>query len=233
MNSVYIGGIPFELTEDQVLSIVNAVGPLTKMELLFDQETGRSKGCAYVTYNDPETAALAVRNLNNMSVGTRYLRCAFSSDPNTVPDEIAEGHHMLLPPLPLGTQLYQNQSAQQAISGILLKLDLHKAAALLKEARTMSLENPLLMKKLLDQCPQLAHALVETSLMTNATKKETIELCLNRHVPDLEVLSYDHVMLLQEVKQLTDKDIEELDESQKKVVSQIKEELSRGSYGIV
>lgn len=233
-RSVYIGSIPFDYTEEQVSDIAKSVGPVSDLKLLFDPVSGKSKGYAFVRYGDHETAASAVRNLNNLSIGNRYLKCAFSSDDQAFPEDISASMPATrLPPLPLGVQLFQNQSAQQAISGILSSLDLESAGRMLKEARTMSLENPLLMKKLLDQCPQLGHALVETSLMVNATNKELIELCLNRAQPELRQLSEDHVSLLRQINLLSKEDLDSLDEGKRKVVNDIKNEMSKGSYGII
>lgn len=231
--TIYLGSIPFDYTEEQVAEIAKSVGPVTDLKLMFDPTTGRSKGSAFVRYADRETALSAVRNLNNMNVGNRYLRCTFSSDSDafdTMPDFSA---HNKLPPLPLGVQLYQNQSADQAISSILSLLDLQTAGRLLKEARSMSLENPLLMKKLLDQCPQLSHALIETSLMVNVTTKDLVQLCLNRRQPDLEVVTFNHVQLLRQVDALTEEEINELDESKRSVIKDVKYEISKGSYGII
>lgn len=230
---VYINSIPFDYTEEQVGDIAKSVGPFTDLKLMFDNTTGRSKGSAFVRYADRETALSAVRNLNNMNVGNRYLRCTFASDGeafDAVPDFSS---YNKLPPLPLGVQLYQNQNAQQAISGVLSSLDLQAAAQILKEARDMSLENPQLMRKLLDQCPQLLHALVETSLMINVTTKDLIELCLNRKQPDLDYLSVEHVKLLQLVNALAAEDLEKLDADKRKVVDDIKNQISKGLYGII
>lgn len=231
--TVYLGSIPFDYTEEQVAEIARSVGPVTDLKLMFDPSTGRSKGSAFVRYSDRETALSAVRNLNNMNVGTRYLRCTFASDSDafdTMPDFSA---HNKLPPLPLGVQLYQGQNAQQSIASILSLLDSQTAGNMLKEAQAMSLENPVLMKKLLDQCPQLSHALVETSLMVNVSTKDLVQLCLNRHQPDLEVITYDHVQLLKQIEGLSEKEIAELDTDKQKVINDIKYEISKGSYGII
>lgn len=230
---VYISSLPFEYSEEQVAEIAKSIGPISDLKLIFDSATGRSKGSAYVQYADHETALSAVRNLNNANVGTRYIRCSLASDNNSY-DPIPEfSSHSTLPPLPLGIQINPSQNPQQVIAYLLSKLDLQKASKLLKEARLMSLENPQLMKKLLDQYPQLSHALVETSLMTNVSTKDQIALCLNRQQPDLEVLSPDHVQLLVSVKSLKDNDFEGLDADQIKAIRDIQNEISKGSYGII
>ncbi|GEQ71753.1 hypothetical protein JCM33374_g5439 [Metschnikowia sp. JCM 33374] len=230
---IYLSSIPFDYTEEQVADIAKSVGPITDLKLMFDSTTGRSKGSAFIRYSDREAALSAVRNLNNMNVGNRYLRCTFASDSDAF-DSVPEfSNYNKLPPLPLGVQLYQNQTAQQAISAILSSLDSQSASDMLKEARSMSLENPQLMKKLLTQCPQLSHALVETSLMINITTKDTVELCLNRGQPKVDFLTPDHVQLLRQVNLLSDQDLSSLDENKRKIVESVKNEISKGSYGII
>lgn len=230
---IYISSIPFDYTEEQVADIAKSVGPITDLKLMFDAVTGRSKGSAFIRYADRETALSAVRNLNNMNVGNRYLRCSFASDSDAfdaVPDFSS---YNKLPPLPLGVQLYQNQTAQHVISQILSTLDLESATQMLKEAKSMSLENPQLMKKLLDQCPQLSHALVETSLMVNVVSKDTVGLCVNRAQPKIDQLGPNHVELLREISSLKQEDLELLDSDKRKVVESIQNEISKGSYGII
>ncbi|OUM51539.1 hypothetical protein BVG19_g642 [[Candida] boidinii] len=77
---IYIGSIPFDQTEEQILDIARSVGPVVSSKLLFDKETGKSKGYAFIEYADVETASSAVRNLNNYAIGNRYLKCNFSSE---------------------------------------------------------------------------------------------------------------------------------------------------------
>ncbi|OBA22862.1 hypothetical protein METBIDRAFT_34837 [Metschnikowia bicuspidata var. bicuspidata NRRL YB-4993] len=230
---IYLSSIPYDYTEEQVADIAKSVGPITDLKLMFDSTTGRSKGSAFVRFSDREAALSAVRNLNNMNVGNRYLRCTFASDSDAFDSMPEFSNYNKLPPLPLGVQLYQNQTPQQAISAILSSLDLQSASEMLKEARSMSLENPQLMKKLLTQCPQLSHALVETSLMMNVTTKDLVELCLNRGQAKVENLTEDHVLLLRQVNDLSEEELSFLDENKRKVVESVKNEISKGSYGIL
>ncbi|ODV69942.1 hypothetical protein HYPBUDRAFT_151484 [Hyphopichia burtonii NRRL Y-1933] len=237
-RSVYIGSIPFDYTEEQVLDIAKSVGPVLDLKLLFDSTTGKSKGYAFVRYNDHETAASAVRNLHNSNIGNRFLKCAFSNDNQSFPESSITGVYGMtnaskLPPLPLGTQIFPNQTAQQAISASLSTMDQQSANQLIREAKSMSIENPTLMKKLLDQCPQLAHALVETSLLVNLTNKDLIGLCVNRKQPDLNELTYDHVQLLKAINALGDDELGELNDDKRSIINEIKNELSKGSFGII
>lgn len=231
-KNVYIGNIPFDHTEEQVLEIAKSVGPVIDLKLLFDPMTGKSRGYAFIKYGDHETAASAVRNLNNMAIGNRNIKCSFSNDNSAFPDS-SNGNADKLPALPLGIQLFNNQTIPQAISNALSGLDQRSAYQLMKEAKQMSEDNPTLMKKLLDQFPQLAHALVETSLLLNFTTPEIVKLCVNSKQLELESLTLDHVQLLKQVSQLSDPEIDSLTKDQKNIINKMKSEIANGSYGVI
>ncbi|CAG8573994.1 2749_t:CDS:2 [Ambispora leptoticha] len=65
-NVVFVGNIPYELTEDQLTDIFQEVGPVVSFRLVFDRENNRPRGYGFCEYHDAETAASAVRNLNNV-----------------------------------------------------------------------------------------------------------------------------------------------------------------------
>lgn len=71
---IFIGNIPFEITEEQLIDIFKEVGPVLSFRLMFDRETGRSRGYAFCEYADSETAASAIRNLSGYDIGGRHLK---------------------------------------------------------------------------------------------------------------------------------------------------------------
>ncbi|OAD70197.1 hypothetical protein PHYBLDRAFT_95551, partial [Phycomyces blakesleeanus NRRL 1555(-)] len=73
-----VGNIPFELTEEQLIDIFKEVGPVKSFRLLFDRDTGRPKGFGFCEFYDAETAASAVRNLNDYDVVGRQLRVDYA-----------------------------------------------------------------------------------------------------------------------------------------------------------
>jgi len=83
-NVVFVGNIPYELTEEQLIEVFKEVGPVVSFRLVFDKENGRPRGYGFCEYHDSETAASAVRNLNNVEVGGRQLRVDYAdNDPAT------------------------------------------------------------------------------------------------------------------------------------------------------
>jgi cleavage stimulation factor subunit 2 len=73
-----VGNIPYDLSETQIVDILQEVGQVMGFRLVFDRETGKPKGYGFCTYQDHETAASAVRNLNNYDIGGRTLRVDFA-----------------------------------------------------------------------------------------------------------------------------------------------------------
>lgn len=82
---IYVGSIPYDQTEEQILDIFRSVGPVVNFRLVFDKDSGKSKGFGFVEYHDAETAASAVRNLNNYQIGSRYLKVDFSHETTITP----------------------------------------------------------------------------------------------------------------------------------------------------
>ena len=77
---VYLGSIPYDQTEEQILDLCSNVGPVNNLKMMFDPQTGRSKGYAFIEFRDLESSASAVRNLNGYQLGSRFLKCGYSSN---------------------------------------------------------------------------------------------------------------------------------------------------------
>lgn len=70
----FVGNIPYDKSEEQLITIFSEVGPVAGLRLVFDRETGKPKGYGFCEFFDHETAASAIRNLNDVDVGGRTLR---------------------------------------------------------------------------------------------------------------------------------------------------------------
>ena len=70
---VYVGGFSQRLTEGDVLCVMSQWGEIEDVHLVRDDETGRSKGFAFIKYEDWRSTALAVDNMNGAEVLGRLL----------------------------------------------------------------------------------------------------------------------------------------------------------------
>lgn len=72
-NKVFIGGIPYNLTEDQIKNLLQSYGPLAAFNLIKEPSTGMSKGFAFFEFVDPSVVDAACDGLHGMQVGDKTL----------------------------------------------------------------------------------------------------------------------------------------------------------------
>lgn len=70
---IHIGGLPFELSEGDILTIFSQYGNPVHLNLAHDKETGKSRGFAFLKYEDQRSCDLAVDNLSGAGVLGRVL----------------------------------------------------------------------------------------------------------------------------------------------------------------
>ncbi|OVA06501.1 RNA recognition motif domain [Macleaya cordata] len=71
---VFVGGIPFDLTEGDLLAVFAQYGEIVDVNLVRDKGTGKSKGFCFIAYEDQRSTNLAVDNLNGANVLGRIIR---------------------------------------------------------------------------------------------------------------------------------------------------------------
>ncbi|XP_017645652.1 cleavage stimulating factor 64-like isoform X3 [Gossypium arboreum] len=77
---VFVGNIPYDATEEQLIEICREVGPVVSFRLVIDRETGKPKGYGFFEYKDEETALSARRNLQGYEINGRQLRVDFAEN---------------------------------------------------------------------------------------------------------------------------------------------------------
>ncbi|ETW09368.1 hypothetical protein H310_01730 [Aphanomyces invadans] len=82
-RSVFVGNIPYDVTEETLKNIFSAVGPVVNFRLVTDRDTGKPKGYGFCEYGDGATALSAMRNLNGTEVNGRNLRVDFADGGET------------------------------------------------------------------------------------------------------------------------------------------------------
>lgn len=65
---IYIGGIPFELNEGDILTVFAQYGKIKNINLVREKDTQKSKGFAFISYANPKSAILAVDNFDGITV---------------------------------------------------------------------------------------------------------------------------------------------------------------------
>jgi cleavage stimulation factor subunit 2 len=86
---VFVGNIPWDVTEEVMAELFREPGPLVSFRLVVDKDTLKPRGYGFAEYFDLETAKSAVRNLNEIEVSGRKLRVNFA-DNNEMPQPEAD-----------------------------------------------------------------------------------------------------------------------------------------------
>jgi cold-inducible RNA-binding protein len=73
MKNLYVGNLPQSTSEGELRNVFEAHGAVEKVSLITDQETGRSRGFAFVEMTSASEADKAIAALNGTDLGGRPL----------------------------------------------------------------------------------------------------------------------------------------------------------------
>ncbi|KAA6413360.1 MAG: hypothetical protein FRX48_03106 [Lasallia pustulata] len=183
---VFIGNIPYGLTEEQIIHTFSTVGQVLSFRLVYDNETGRPKGFGFAEFADTDAAASAVRNLNDYEIMGRQLRVDFSHEGgkedtapagyDAQPPQPPQQHQAPngygrpgmsngLPPLPPGVDLQPGLTCPDAISKTLSTLPAPQLLDILSQMKGLVMGDPAKATELLKQAPQLSYAIFQALLL--------------------------------------------------------------------
>ena len=74
MKNLFVGNMSFQTTESDLTALFKGFGPVTRVHLAMDRETGRARGFAFVEMPDNEEAAKAIAGLDGKEFGGRNLK---------------------------------------------------------------------------------------------------------------------------------------------------------------
>lgn len=184
---VFIGNIPYGVSEEQIMDIFGRTGQVVGFRLVYDKETGQPKGFGFLEYSDTDSAASAVRNLNDHEIQGRTLRVDYSNDnrgtsnnqnnqaqqheSNRVP--LPPSHFMnagppapsALPQLPPAAELPPGVTALDAISRTLQAVPTPQLLDFISQLKGLTASNPAQATALLQQAPQLGYAVFQAMLL--------------------------------------------------------------------
>ncbi len=76
MYKVFVGGLPFATTDDELRDIFAAHGAVASATVVRDRETGRSKGFGFVEMENEDEGRAAEKALNGSEIGGRSISVA-------------------------------------------------------------------------------------------------------------------------------------------------------------
>ncbi|CAO3607688.1 unnamed protein product [Cunninghamella blakesleeana] len=178
-RAVFVGNIPFEYTEEQLINVFKEVGPVAN--------SGRPKGYGFCEYYDAETAASAVRNLNDYEIGGRQLRVDYAS----MDDNHNRAASQQAPPVNQYPQQQQQQqqppiqqhapvnhpppiqrpspptTSHDDINKVLSTMSPQDLLTLMRQMKQLSIERPEYAREFLSSNPQVAYALFQAMVIMN------------------------------------------------------------------
>lgn len=72
--NIYVGNLPFAYSEADLQSEFEAYGQVSRVKVITDRETGRSRGFGFVEMDDDGEARAAIEALNGKEVEGRALK---------------------------------------------------------------------------------------------------------------------------------------------------------------
>ena len=73
MYKLFVGGLPFSTSDDELAQIFGAHGAIASAVVVKDRDTGRSKGFGFVEFENDEEGKAAEKALHNSDLGGRAI----------------------------------------------------------------------------------------------------------------------------------------------------------------
>jgi RNA recognition motif-containing protein len=77
-NKLYVGGIPYRSTEDEIRASFEEAGTVTSVSIISDRMTGRSRGFGFVEMASEAEAQAAIDRWDGKELGGRTLSVSFA-----------------------------------------------------------------------------------------------------------------------------------------------------------
>lgn len=77
-NKLYVGGIPYRTTEDELRTAFEEAGTVTSASIISDRMTGRSRGFGFVEMADEAMAQAAIDRWDGKEMDGRMLSVSFA-----------------------------------------------------------------------------------------------------------------------------------------------------------
>ena len=71
---LYVGNLAFSVTEGELEKTFSKYGTVSKVKLIMDRDTGRSKGFAFISMDSDDDAKDAISNLNGFELQSRAMK---------------------------------------------------------------------------------------------------------------------------------------------------------------
>ena len=187
-REVFVGNIAYETTEEQLEQIFREVGPVMKFRLIFDRDTGQSKGYGFCRFPDADTAQSAIRNLHGRTLNGRPLRVSTAGKKSSLDP----------PPRRSPDSCYNRQrctssdyaqsawncepNAMHGIDATLNNMGQAKIYEFVEAMQILLQSDPDRARKLLDTHPSLCYTILQAQVRLDMISVEKVEsmVCLTQ-----------------------------------------------------
>lgn len=227
---VFVGNLPYDVGEEQIVDVLQTVGPVETFRLLIDKETGRSKGYGFCQFYNSEAASCAIRNLNGTVLFGRTIRIGHS-DMTSVFSENRQGNVSILSSKKNSVLLNINTEVltRDTVCTFLSTMSREKKIELLSSVREMfqrtSFEAKSFLKKNIPFCYVLMECLIQLDIVT---EKELQNGCFDKTRKTKTDLTKKRTKdLLIKIMNMTDEEIGLLPSNQREEILYLKNKLQK------
>jgi RNA recognition motif-containing protein len=79
-NKIYVGNFPWSTTEDELKTLFGAYGALRSVKIIMDRETGRSRGFAFIEFEEASAAQDAIEQEDGRDLNGREMKVRMAED---------------------------------------------------------------------------------------------------------------------------------------------------------
>ncbi len=73
MYKLFVGGLPYQSTEDELQEAFSQHGTVASVKIITDRDTGRSKGFGFVEFENDDEGKAAEKAMNGADFGGRTI----------------------------------------------------------------------------------------------------------------------------------------------------------------
>lgn len=155
--SVFVGNIDFDIDEQKVVEELSAVGKVVSFRMMYDKNTGKSKGYGFCEYESPLIAETAMRTLK-ISFNGRPVKINYAE--NDLP---AKAKETTSKPLQIDN-----------IVSVLDSFDENNLKDVMDYLKKMAIDQPSQLKDLLDRNPTLVVSILTVLFKLNLVDRNKI-----------------------------------------------------------
>lgn len=207
--SVFVGNVDFTVDEQKLIEELSAVGKVVSFRMMYDKNTGKSKGYGFCEYESPLIAETAMKTLK-ITFNGRPVKINYAE--NDLPQKSKE--------FPVKTLQIDS------ITTVLDTFDQNYLKDVIDYLKKMVIDQPTQFKELLDKNPSLVVSILTVLVKLNLVNKEKIL--------DLVENSFDinkqKDQIADRVANVTESDLENLPEDIRNKILKLKYIISQQKF---